>query len=209
MVALAIWSRNSGLNLGRSDHSVPRARDQVGQPGLGGGRNLRDRRRTRLVGDRQHLELAVTIERERAGNVAEKDIDMAAQHVVVDQRFAAIRHMDHAGAGHGHEHVGGEMRGIATALAAIDHLAGIRLHVLDQFLDRIHRQVLAHDHEIGDRAENGDRHEILGLVGQLLVQALVDGERRRCRHQQGVAVGLGLRGNVRRRCCRRRRCGSR
>src|SRR6202043_3425215 len=31
------------------------------------------------------------------------------------------------------------------------------------------------------------------LVGQLLVEALVGGERRRCRDQQGVAVGLRLR----------------
>ena len=45
----------------------------------------------------------------------------------------------------------------------------------------------------GHAGHQRDRRKILhGIIGQLLVQRLVDGERGRGRHQQRVAVGLGF-----------------
>src|SRR5262249_54928300 len=81
------------------------------------------------------------------------------------------------GASHVHKHVCSEMRGVADALTAIDQLAGVGLCVGDQLLDGIHRQPLAYHHQIGHRAEYGDRHKLLGLEGHFLVKALIGGER--------------------------------
>ena len=121
---------------------------------------------------------------------------MTADHVVEHQVLAAIGHMHHLRAGHALEHHAGEMRRGAVALAAEAHLAGARLDVIDQFPERAHRQVLAHDHHIGHRAHQGEWNELLRLVGELLVEALVDGQRPRRAEQQRVAVGLGLVGEI-------------
>ena len=62
--------------------------------------------------------------------------------------------------------------------------------------ERIDRQVLLHDDDVRHAAEHGDRHEVLGLVGELLVEALVDRERPGRRDEQRMAVGLGLRREI-------------
>jgi hypothetical protein len=82
---------------------------------------------------------------------------------------------------------------VAGPLAAIDQLAGTSLRVRNQLAQRIHRQPFAHDHEIGHGSEICDRHEFFRLVGQLLIEALVCGERRRCRDQERIAIGFRLR----------------
>src|SRR5262249_58554359 len=51
----------------------------------------------------------------------------------------------------------------------------------------------AHDQEMGHWSEIRDRHEFSRLVGHLFIEALVGGERRRCRAQERIAIGLRLR----------------
>src|ERR1700730_16627229 len=63
------------LELGRSDHRVPDAREKAGEPDFGAGRHIRHRRGACLVGHRKALELAVPIKSERSRYVAEEDID--------------------------------------------------------------------------------------------------------------------------------------
>ena len=158
-------------HLRRPGHGEPAGGHEIGHAGLGRRRHVGHLRRALLVEHRQHLDLAVAPQRQRRRDIAEEQIDMAAEHVLQHQRLAAIGHVHHLRAGHGHEHVGGEVRRRAVALAAVDHLAGVALDVLDQFLQRIDRQVLLHDDDVRHAAEHGDRHEVLGLVGQLLVEA--------------------------------------
>src|ERR1700738_2467406 len=62
------------LELGRSDHRVPDAREKAGEPDFGAGRHIRHRRGARLVGHRQDLELAVAIKSDSPRSVAEENI---------------------------------------------------------------------------------------------------------------------------------------
>ena len=69
--------------------------DEIGHAGFRHRRDVRHLRGALLVEHRQHLDLAVAIERQSTRNVAEEQVDVAAQHVLQHQRFAAVGHMDH------------------------------------------------------------------------------------------------------------------
>jgi hypothetical protein len=106
--------------------------------------------------------------------------------------------MRHGDAGRALEHFGEQMVGRAGPARSERQLAGIGLGVCDQFRHGFHRQ-----RRIDDQHERALRHERerneIGhrIVGQVLVQCDVDRHRRRCRHQERVAVGRGFRVRVR------------
>ena len=117
-------------------------------------------------------------------------------HVAAEQRVehlgvALERHVHQIGAGHGLEHLGGEMRRGAGARRRIVDAARLRLGVGDELLEVGHRQRRVHHQHQRDRGQLGDRREILDRVVGRLLQAGVDRERDGG-DQQGVAVGRGL-----------------
>lgn len=83
----------------------------------------------------------------------------------------------------------------ADADRAVVQLARMTLGIIDQLGQGFWRQLrIDHDH-IGHGREQPDRREILQrIVGQLLVERLVRGQRAGGAHQQGVAVRGGVRG---------------
>ena len=104
--------------------------------------------------------------------------------------------MHHRSVGHRLEHHTGQVRGGAVALAAEGDLSGIGFDVGNQLLERVRRQLLAHDRDIGHRANQRERHKLKRFVGELSIQALVDRERSRRAQQQRVTVRLGLVGQI-------------
>ncbi|KAG1484022.1 hypothetical protein G6F54_013487 [Rhizopus delemar] len=57
--------------------------------------------------------------------------------------------------------------------------------------DRAGGRGCVHDQHVGHRDHQRHRREVGGLVGQRLVQRVVDGVGADVAHQQGVAIGLG------------------
>ena len=84
------------------------------------------------------------------------------------------------------------MRGRAAALRRIIELAGIGFGVRDEFLHGFGREVAAHQQHVRDRGHHRDRLERGRIEIELLVQERVDGERRRLRCQQRIAVGFRI-----------------
>src|SRR4051812_11022757 len=182
--------------LGWCRQREPAGGHEARQTGFGGRRYFRKHGRAMGVRQRQDLHPSVAEWRSARGEVAEEDIDVTADHVVEHQILAAVGHVHHARIGHTLKHHAGQMRGCAVPLAAECHLARVCLDVVDQLLERIHRQLFAHDHHVRHRADHGDRHELLRLKGELLVKALIDRERSRRAEQQCVTVALRLVGEL-------------
>ena len=91
------------------------------------------------------------------------------------------------------QHLGAEMLRTAIAGRAIGQ-ARIGLGVGDELGERLRRNRRVDDQRERHAGDQRDRREILhGIVGQLLVERLVDRKRGRGRHQERVAVGLGSR----------------
>ena len=83
------------------------------------------------------------------------------------------------------------MRGRAIALRGIGRLAGIGLGVGDEVFERGLRQVRPRGDDVGHQRQHADRHELGPVVGQRLVEVVVDRQGAGRAAQQGVAVGLG------------------
>ena len=108
---------------------------------------------------------------------------------------ALVGHVHHVEAGLGVELGEREVRAGAVAGRGVVVLAGIGLHLVDEFLQRggvDHLRV--HGEHVGDVDQRRDRREVgLDVERQLLVERGVDAVRGRGAEQEGVAVGLGLR----------------
>ena len=86
------------------------------------------------------------------------------------------------------------MRGRAGAGRAIGHLVGIGFRIGDEFLEVLHRQILARDQRDRRFGKKSNRREILGgVVKRLLVKRLVLRVRADARQDHVVAVGRGIR----------------
>ena len=119
---------------------------------------------------------------------------MAGDGVGQSRRIALVGDRRHRDAELVLEQHGVEIRGRAGAGRGIVEPAGLRLGVLDEIGDRLHRQRrVDHQHERHVRHQP-DRDEILDrIIGQILEHADVDRHGGRCRHQQRVAVRRRLR----------------
>ncbi|MCY1223816.1 hypothetical protein D9M72_359560 [compost metagenome] len=108
------------------------------------------------------------------------------------ERAALVRDVDHVEAGHALEQFAGKMRCTARAARCERQLAGMRLAVGDQLLDRLRRDRRRHHQHQRHHMRQCHRLEALdGVVRQLAHHAGIDGMA--ARHQrQRVTVRGGL-----------------
>jgi hypothetical protein len=99
----------------------------------------------------------------------------------------------HLGPGHALEQLAGEMNGRAIAGRGVVELARIGFRVVDQVLHGLDLgQLLLHHQDIGQVRDLRDRDEVLlGIVGELGIEILVDRDLRR-HDEQRRAVGRAL-----------------
>jgi len=118
---------------------------------------------------------------------------MAGDDVVQRWQRALVRHMSHLDAGHAGEQLGVEVVRRTRPAGAVGQLAWIGLGVLDQLLDRFYRQIVVDDENERRSCNHHQRHKIgRGIIRQLLVQRSIDRHWRRRRHQERIAIGLGM-----------------
>ena len=129
------------------------------------------------------------------GRQREMHLHMTAKQRVEHLGIALERNVHQLGAGHGLEHLGREMRRGAGTGRRVVEAGWLRLGVVDELLDVLHRQRRMHHQHQRDRGDLGDRREILDRVVGLLLQAGVDREGDG-RDQQRVAVRRGLGGGA-------------
>ena len=86
------------------------------------------------------------------------------------------------------------MVGGAVAGRTVGDLAGPRAGIFDQVLHRPDRQRRIDDQHLRNCAEFNDRREVLDrIVGQLRIDARIDGMGRHGSEHDGVAIGCGAR----------------
>jgi hypothetical protein len=181
---------------GRRDQGKPGAGDQAGQADLGGIGHIGCNRAASLAGKAQEFHLLGLLEPKCCRDVADEDIDAAGDDVDQGRALALVGHVHHFDARHRRQHLRREVRGRAVALRGVGHLAGIGLGIGDQLLRRVGGQVLAGGDDVGHDRQHGDGHELRPVVGQGLVEVVVDRERAGRAAQQRVAVGLGAKGDL-------------
>ena len=181
---------------GRRHESEPRDGDEIGQAEFGCGRHVGRHRAARAAGQAQKLRLPGLLEAQRGGDVADEDVDPAGGEIDQRRPLALVGDVDDLDAGHGGEHLRRQVRGRAVALRGIGHLAGIGLGVGDQLLEAAGGQVETGGDDIGHDRQHRDRHELRPVIGQRLVEIVVDRQGRGRTAQQRVAVRLGAIGDL-------------
>ncbi len=157
--------------------------------GLADGRQIRRRRDALGGGDGDRPHCAGLRLLPQRGHAVDREVDMAAEHVVQLVGSAAERHMRHLGAARELEHHGGEVRRRPDAGRAVVHLALIRLEIADHLGHRLRRHRVVHHQQVGQMHQQRDRLEVaLGVVGELAVKELVDHVGAERGEQQRVAV---------------------
>jgi hypothetical protein len=100
--------------------------------------------------------------------------------------------MDDVDPSHDLEQLRRQVHRRAVAGRTVGELPGIGLCSLHDVLDGLEGAVRLDDQHVGAGADQSYADEVLlGLVRKLLDQRIVD-RQRRCREQQGIAVGRGL-----------------
>ena len=136
------------------------------------------------------LELALLDRPHRHGEVDHHDRDLPGDDVGHRRHAAAIRHVLRLGADLLQEHFHEQMVRRRCAGGAVAHLAVLAFDQLDQVRQRRRADVRVGDQRELRRADEADRREVLHrVVGQLLVDARPDRQRRHRREKQRVAVG--------------------
>jgi hypothetical protein len=112
------------------------------------------------------------------------------QQILDRRRAAAIGHVQQVDLGHVLEELAAQMNRRARARRGERILAGIVARQLDQLRHRLGRHARAHDQQVGQRPQHGDRGEILGgIVRQLGVERRRDGVAGHAVEPDRVAVG--------------------
>ena len=174
----------------RRKQRVPRIGLEPLRAFLCGGRQVRKRRRTLLVEDRERLHGAAVDLRLRGGDDLAQEVDAPALQVLHRRAGAAIGHMRDVGAEHVVQQHAAKMRGRAGAGRAELHLALVLLGVGDELLEAVDRQVLAHRQDDRHLGEQRHRRELLDrIVERLLVERLALGMRADRAEHDLVAVG--------------------
>ena len=180
--------RQGGGRGGRRDQSEPGDRLEARQSRLGKRRNLRDDAGALQIGDGQELELAVAVERHRGGERIEEQVDVAGEDIGERGLRAAVGHVHHLDAGLRFQLSRREVRRRAHPLRGVGQLAGIGLAVGDELLERVCRQLLAHDQDIRDGRQHGDRNEPGRIVAGVAIEQVIERQRGGRSDQQRIAV---------------------
>jgi hypothetical protein len=110
-----------------------------------------------------------------------------------------IGHVDRLGADHVEEHLHEQMMRRRRARRGVAHLAVLALDQRNQVRERRRAEPRIGDQSELRRADEPDRCEILhGVVGQRFADVGADRHGRDRREKEGVAVGRGTRGRLRR-----------
>ena len=119
--------------------------------------------------------------------------NLSAQQVGGRLSAALVRHVRELHAGHRRQQRHEEVLAAAVARRRVVDLAGPRLHVRDELLERLRRKGRIDDEDAGLAADQRDRREVLDRVErELRVERRADRVGLR-REQQRVAVGRRLR----------------
>ena len=202
----SLWMIGS-RRAGRRHDAEIKPRELVAIAELGQRRHVGQQRRALLAVDRERGHGAVADEGQPIGEAEEGDRRRAAHHIVDRLGAAAERHLDDVGAGcfgpFVHERDQRDRgRGIAQR-------PGLCLRQRGEFGERVHVQRRIRHQYLGGEERIGDRREILlRIVGDLLEQELVIGERLGRQDADRVAVVRPPRRRRGRRHSWRRRDGS-
>jgi hypothetical protein len=129
------------------------------------------------AGDGKSLELARLDQGNGNGDRHGADVDGLRDERLGGGRRAGIGNMHHLDALAQLEQLGREMRKRARARRRVVEAARHRPGARDQLFKRVHVEVRPHREGDREKADLGDRGEILeGVVGHLVVEARIDGE---------------------------------
>ncbi len=178
-----------GRRAGRREQADPGLDAEAVKAGFGDGRQVGDR----AVALRREQRDAAHLLRGDVGQCGrrriEHEVDTARQHVDIGAADGAIGHLDHGGAGAPHESGADDLLAAAGAGMGDGELAGALPPVADDLGEVLLRQVGARHHHIGKGIDEGDRHEVIELVADLLIEREVEGHVAQAADQQRVAVG--------------------
>ena len=146
---------------------------------------------------RERPHLARLDVRQRGGETGKQRLRLAAEDVGDCRADAAIRDVLEVDAGLYLELLHRQMRERPRTRRTVGELAFVRLRVVDELWQRLHRQRRGNDEDVGRATDHRDGREILDrIVGQLAHRRI----RAVCAHvadHQRVAVGRGARGCLR------------
>ncbi len=146
-------------------------------------------RRRSLVPTADDLELAVAMQRHRRRRRVEHQVDVAGDDVVDGGAEAAVGHLHGLDVGEHLELHGREVADRADARRRGGDLSRIGLGARDQVLDGRALEALAQHQHVGAGGQQGDRGPARRVVGHVLVEEAVGGDRAGRGEQQRVAVG--------------------
>ena len=168
----------------------------VARQGFGYRRQVRKQRRARCGGHGNRAQLSCADVGQRGCDAVEHHLHPSAHQVEQRGCAAAVGNMGHVDASHALEQFRFEMGNGTAALRCDVQTAVLLLRERNQFGNRLRRQIFIDQQNvrhIGDQ-RNGDKilHEV---VAKLRVERGGNGIDRGWSHQQGVAVGRGMRGD--------------
>ena len=171
-----------------------------GKPELGDGRHVLRLRRPLVVGQRQHAHRAGRGMRQRFRQRNEHRRHVAADDVGERRRGAAIAHRVHfqsrALEEQRHQQIADAAR---PAAAGISELLRTRLHIGDELLQRLDRQLAVDDQHLRAGADQADRREVLHRVVGRLAERRERSKPCRCRPRRSVCPSARRAHDIRRR----------
>ena len=185
--------------VGRRQQAEPADQLVAGQPAFRHRRHVGEELRALRAGRRQRLELAGLDEGLHRGRRREHHVDAPAQKIGHRRAGAFVGHVQHLDMSVLLEQRAGEMRGGADARRSERQRLRFRLRQRDQIGDRVRLHVRIDDNQIRRRRDHRDRREKFVDVERPVRTKRRRGRHQRAgrRHQQRVAVGIGLGGGAR------------
>jgi hypothetical protein len=179
---------------GRED-AAPDIELEVRCAGLLGGRHVRQRRQPFVARHHQPLDQPAFDARRNADSLLAVIIDVAADQIVHRRSGAAIGDQGRVQVEQRVEQQASHMRGGADATVGLLHVRAVRLHVGNECLEIVDRQVLFRR---DGRRRIGGKADRLEIRARVVTQVRVKHRRRHVRahadRHDGVAVRIGRRG---------------
>ena len=182
-----------GRHGGRAEQAEPGIDLGIRQlrQGLPRCRHLRQLRAALGAGHRQGTQLAAADVLDHPGQVVHQEADIAGQHLHLGRAGAAERHVDRLGLQQLQQPDRGQMGGLPDPGGGEADLARLGAQPGGEFGHGVDRGIGVHHHHVGAADLPGDRHQLLGLVGQVAEQRIADRLRPDIARQQRAAIGAG------------------